>query len=1400
MKKRKSIANIISITLLLLLMSVSVVLAAPIFNEEFIVEQANGTEVTVLVSGDELYRRVESIDGYTLIEDEDGWICYAMLNEDGTELISTGIEYWGYEIPELTVNNELIPKHIDISEEARRAIIEEAKSKLYPQEEIAYKDEHETSLDSFSLLVQSNYSLDSDSYIDDWLERIPLHPVPDEVRGLVVLVDFPNETSLFSVNDIYNLFNQVGYEGHSRNEINGSVRDYFYDVSGGEFELTHDVIGYYTAKEEKAYYSNRDRRNELLLQIIDELIVENYDFSTLTTNEDGEIIGFSVLYAGSRRPFSWSEGLWPHKSSVGPIEVFENIFISGYMMADMPGSLGIDTICHELGHLVLGYPDLYDTSRTSYGTGRYSLMARSSSLPPLDPYNRVIMSGWGDVVVLNDKLDGSQFELKADPTGNQDIYAWLNPNNPKEYFLLENIIKEGRYSDYPGEGLLIWHVDEGMNNNRSEYMTPENHYMVSVVQADGKFDLENNINAGEEEDFFYYGNKTEFNSFTIPDSRWWDRSISGLSIFNIGSPEEVMTFEVLDERQEAIVFKNLNLEVYIRNEANKMSGDLYPVDVEEIESLAIANWNIDSLLGIEYLTGLKRLNLTMCDLVDLAPLSKLYGLEILNLDYNFIDDLKPLSNLTNLGELSLVDNYIEDISYLKNLTALNTLDITGNSILPIEASTPNYMALMNLKSAGVEIKYQDNLDFIVVFKEDKIRESVIENPDFKEKHGSSHIYGIEVWGIDHLDISANGIKDLSGIQYLSNLRRLIATSNAIEDLEAISNLSKMFLLNLEDNNIDNIELLSNIPSLFSLNLSKNNIDDISPILEFESYKNESLRRLDLRGNPLKYDAMEVIQELQANGLIVYYSTPEYDVVSFEDPFIEEIIRDEIDKPTGDIYSHEIKDIEELIIGNRRISSLEGIENLTGLKVITIVSGNLSDISVISGLNELEEINLSLNQIEDISPLSNLINLKSLTLSSNSISDIRPISNLTNLESLSLNRNNISELSPLSDLTNLKYLSLVYNNVEDITPLETLTDLNTLILCSNVLLSIEASTPNYITLMSLKSGGVSLNYEFPVDFNDNKLKEAIIENPYFKEKYGSDNVYGIEVWEISSLNVSNMEINDLLGIEYLSNLRSLIASNNDIEDLESVANLSNIFVLDLEDNKIDDIAPLSNMPYLYSLKLNDNIIEDISPILDFEAYKNGSITVIDLSGNPLNSTAMAVIEELDANSVIVHYSIPEASVNIELETKHGNISDITTTLNPSFKIRNTGEEDIDLSNLKVRYYYTRNGSANQNFWCDHAAILSPYSAITSSINSLFVTLPESIDGADNYLEISFESNGGFLETDAVLEIQTRIAKDDWSSYDQSEDYSYSGVDSYQQWDKVTVYYNGNLIWGTEPSKN
>ena len=79
----------------------------------------------------------------------------------------------------------------------------------------------------------------------------------------------------------------------------------------------------------------------------------------------------------------------------------------------------------------------------------------------------------------------------------------------------------------------------------------------------------------------------------------------------------------------------------------------------------------------------------------------------------------------------------------------------------------------------------------------------------------------------------------------------------------------------------------------------------------------------------------------------------------------------INKSEGDILTTDVYELTELVAGNKNISSLSGIENLTALTWLYLSENQFSDLSPLSSLTTLTGLDLDDNQISDLSPLSSL---------------------------------------------------------------------------------------------------------------------------------------------------------------------------------------------------------------------------------------------------------------------------------------------------------------------------------------------------------------------------------------------------------------------------------------------
>lgn len=106
-----------------------------------------------------------------------------------------------------------------------------------------------------------------------------------------------------------------------------------------------------------------------------------------------------------------------------------------------------------------------------------------------------------------------------------------------------------------------------------------------------------------------------------------------------------------------------------------------------------------------------------------------------------------------------------------------------------------------------------------------------------------------------------------------------------------------------------------------------------------------------------------------------------------------------------------------------LTSLEGIEKVSGLKELQLFGHKLTDISKLSPLNKLVRLDLACNKLKDISMLKNFPQLEDININNNPVSDITPLTNLPKLKNLSIQSTNVKDITCLIQLKSLKYLVL-----------------------------------------------------------------------------------------------------------------------------------------------------------------------------------------------------------------------------------------------------------------------------------------------------------------------------------------------------------------------------------------
>jgi M6 family metalloprotease-like protein len=381
------------------------------------------------------------------------------------------------------------------------------------------------------------------SVLDGLRAAPPSRETVGKFVGLCILVEFPDVRGTIDPKEVDRFLNSEGYTGFGNA---GSVREYFRDVSQGKVEYTNIVTVYIRTKHARSYYTDPAveqpvRTYELIGEALAQLRAEKFDFTRLTVDSENYVYAMNIYYAGECVN-NWAEGLWPHCYNLdSPLEVAPGVKLNDYQITDMGDELTLGTICHENGHMICDFPDLYDYGANSAGAGDYCLMCGGGNANPKNPTHvgayLKFRAGWANAV--NSLTRGASVSIPA-----RSNHFCLFQKDQREYFIFENRQQTGRDSALPSAGLAIWHVDEAGSNN-NEQSTAASHYECALKQADGKYDLEHNTNYGDKADLFPNGNRSAFDDTTAPSSRWWNGQQSGLAIRNIVDHGSSISFNVV---------------------------------------------------------------------------------------------------------------------------------------------------------------------------------------------------------------------------------------------------------------------------------------------------------------------------------------------------------------------------------------------------------------------------------------------------------------------------------------------------------------------------------------------------------------------------------------------------------------------------------------------------------------------------------------------------------------------------------------------------------------------------------------------------------------------------------------------------------------------------------------
>ena len=311
----------------------------------------------------------------------------------------------------------------------------------------------------------------------------------------VILVDFnlsgkgTSGASKMTSKDLLNIAKTFNY-----------MKDYYKEASYGKLSLDFDFffIGGssgslkgnetpYLLNNSMAYYGIGD-------EIGDGTGIDNLVKDSITTVNKASIIIKSstydaviALHAGYGNESTWNSGdIW---SAFVTLSEDTYGFKDGISLpAREFAASTFGPACHEFGHM-LGLPDLYSTSEGTSKVGSWCLMDMgawiNNGATPAQPSAWCKeFAGWVNPKVVVKYADLKDM-LPISESENSVYKIYLN-DSKEEYFLI-SYVKE---TQLPGEGVLIWHIDEGIIDGKtfSERLADNSinnysHNTVDIVSA-----------------------------------------------------------------------------------------------------------------------------------------------------------------------------------------------------------------------------------------------------------------------------------------------------------------------------------------------------------------------------------------------------------------------------------------------------------------------------------------------------------------------------------------------------------------------------------------------------------------------------------------------------------------------------------------------------------------------------------------------------------------------------------------------------------------------------------------------------------------------------------------------------------------------------------------------------
>jgi endoglucanase len=151
-------------------------------------------------------------------------------------------------------------------------------------------------------------------------------------------------------------------------------------------------------------------------------------------------------------------------------------------------------------------------------------------------------------------------------------------------------------------------------------------------------------------------------------------------------------------------------------------------------------------------------------------------------------------------------------------------------------------------------------------------------------------------------------------------------------------------------------------------------------------------------------------------------------------------------------------------------------------------------------------------------------------------------------------------------------------------------------------------------------------------------------------------------------------------------------------------------------------------------------------------------------------------------------MPQVVGTLHVRYRNANQAENAQDSKPEFIISNQGSTPVSLDTVELFYWFTDDPKQPYVYHCDWAKI-----GCANVLGDF-----ETSSSGKRYLRLHFLTGLEPLQPGQDSgEIKVRFNHADWSAYNQADDYSFSPIGDYQDWERVTLLVDGKVVWGGGP---